>query len=289
MKKIHILSPAKSIYKSHIDFAVQFLSENGFEVEVSQHAAGQNNYFSGTDEERLSDFQKALDDDSIDVILCSRGGYGSVRIIDKLDFTKFKENPKFIMGYSDVTIFHNHINAHFGLTSVHSTVPLNFQENTKKSLESFLNVLNGTENHYEFSHDPLNRAGNAEAEVIGGNLSVLSSLIGTNSDIDYAHKILFIEDIGEAVYSIDRMMWTLKKAGRLENLKGFMVGGLTDMKDSEIPFGMTAKEVIKQSVVAYEFPICFNFPAGHVDDNRAIVLGKNASLSVGTNSVFRQP
>ncbi|MBN4072778.1 LD-carboxypeptidase [Crocinitomix catalasitica] len=281
MKKIHILSPAKSIYKSHIDFAVQFLSEKGFEVDIGEHAAGQNNYFSGTDDERFSDFQKALDDDSVDVILCSRGGYGSVRIIDRLDFSKFREHPKLIMGYSDVTIFHNHINANFGLPSVHSTAPLNFQENTNESLESFLNVLNTKENNYEFGHSPLNRAGHAEAEVIGGNLSILCSLIGTNSDIDYANKILFIEDSGEAVYSVDRMMLTLKKAGRLEGLKGLMVGGLTEMKDSEIPFGMTVEEVIKQSVEEYDFPVCFNFPAGHINDNRAIGLGRTARLEVG--------
>ena len=285
MKKIRIVSPAKSIAQSKIDFAVEFLESNGHIVEVSRHAAGEHHYFSGSDEERLSDFQRALDDPSLDAILCSRGGYGSVRIIDSLNFEGFKQHPKLILGYSDVTVFHNHVTAHYNLPTVHSTAPLNFEENSAESLQSLLNVLEGKPNKYNIETSSLNRLGEVKAEVIGGNLAILYSLIGTNSDINYDGKMLFIEDIGEAIYSIDRMFWTLKKTDRLENLAGLIVGGMTSMKDSEVPFGKTVEQVIADAVQEYPFPVCFNFPAGHISDNRAIILGQEAQLIVENSGV----
>lgn len=288
MKRIRILSPAKSIAQSKIGFAAEYLSDNGHEVEVSEHAAGTHHYFSGTDEERLADFQAALDDPELDVILCSRGGYGSVRIIDRLDFTRFIEKPKLIMGYSDVTVFHHHINAKYGIPTVHCTAPLNFEENTQESLVSLLNVIEGRTNRYTFPAHELNREGFVSAEVVGGNLSILYSLIGTDSDIDYDGKILFIEDIGEAVYAVDRMMWTLKKADRLQKLAGLIVGGMTAMKDYEVPFGKTVEEVISEAVQDFDYPVCFNFPAGHIEDNRAIILGETANLQVGETVEFSQ-
>ena len=210
MKKIHIAAPAKVIDKASIDFSVDFLQKNGFEVSLAKHVLGQHNYFSGTDAERLADFQVALDDDSIDFILCARGGYGSVRIIDDLNFTKFLKKPKLIIGFSDITVFHNHIHTHFGLPTLHATVPLNFRSNTPKALYSLLNALNEQPLIYDFPASKFNRLGEVSATLIGGNLSIIHSLIGTNSDIDTTGKILFFEDIAEAIYAIDRMMYSLK-------------------------------------------------------------------------------
>jgi len=236
-KKIHITAPAKVIDKACIDFAVDFFQKNGFEVSLAKHVLGQHNYFSGTDTERLADFQAALDDDTIDFILCARGGYGSVRIIDDLDFTKFLKKPKLIIGFSDITVFHNHIQTHFNLPTLHASVPLNFQSNSPEALQSLVNVLNGKPNKYEIAASKYNRSGEVKAVVVGGNLSIIYSLIGTNSDLNTDGKILFIEDIGEHIYALDRILYSLKKSNRLQKLAGLIVGGMTNIKDTEIPFG----------------------------------------------------
>ncbi len=280
MKKIHITAPAKVIDKVCIDFAVDFFQKNGFEVSLSNHVLGQHNYFSGTDAERLTDFQAALDDDTNDFILCARGGYGSVRIIDDLDFTKFLKKPKIIIGFSDITVFHNHIHTHFNFPTLHASVPLNFQSNTPEALNSLVNVLNGKLNKYEIAASKYNRFGETKAVVVGGNLSIIYSLIGTNSDLNTDGKILFIEDIGEHIYALDRILYSLKKSNKLQKLAGLIVGGMTNIKDTEIPFGKNVEEVISEIVTPYNFPVCFNFPAGHIDDNRAIIFGKEALLVV---------
>lgn len=281
MKKIKIVSPAKSIDKKHLDFARDFLVSNGYEVSISEFADGNHHYFSGTDSERLSDLQGAIDSDA-DIILCSRGGYGSVRIIDEIDWTNFYKKPKLICGYSDITVLHNRMNK-MGFSSAHCTAPLNFQENSAESLSSLMNLFSKESNLYNFPGDSLNRIGAAKGVVVGGNLAIISTLSGTNDDLITEGKILFIEDIGEAIYSIDRMMWQLKKSGKLSGLKALIVGGMTDMKDSEIPFGKDVNQVIREAVEGYKYPVCFNFPAGHILDNRAILLGVNAELRVSEN------
>lgn len=289
MKKIRIVSPAKSIDQLHVDFAENFLEQHGFEVEIGTYALGQDHYFSGTIQERLSDFQFALDDPSIDIILCSRGGYGCVQLIDELDFSAFLNDPKLIVGYSDVTVFHSHITANFGLQTLHATAPLNFAENTPEALESLLNALNGIENVYAITPHPLNVSGEVEAELIGGNLAIIYSLLGTNSEANFEDKVLFIEEVGEAIYAVDRMFYTLKKAGKLSQIKGLIVGGMTNMKDSETPYGKTVEEVIHSHIAPLNIPLVFNFPAGHIDDNRAVIIGKKATLSVDSETVtFRQ-
>lgn len=285
MKKIHITAPAKVIDKACIDFAVDFFQKNGFEVSLAKHVLGQHHYFSGTDAERLADFQTALDDDSLDFILCARGGYGSVRIIDDLDFTKFLKKPKLIIGFSDITVFHNHIHTHFNIPTLHASVPLNFQSNTPEALQSLVNVLNGKPNKYEIASSKHNRLGEVKAVVVGGNLSIVYSLIGTNSDLNTDGKILFMEDIGEHVYAIDRILYSLKKSGKLQKLAGLIVGGMTNIKDTEIPFGKNVEEVISEIVSPYDFPVCFNFPAGHIDDNRAIILGSMCVLKISEDAV----
>lgn len=285
MNKIRIVSPAKMIEKDCIDFAVDFFSQHGFIVEVATHALGQNNYFSGTDKERLVDFQQALDADDVDFILCARGGYGSVRIIDDLDFTAIQKTPKLIIGFSDITVFHNHLHRNFGVPTLHATVPLNFKDNSEASLNSLLNVLAKKPNEYTIPGHSLNQVGEVEAIIVGGNLSILYSLIGTNSDIDLVGKILFVEDIGEPIYAIDRMFYALKKSGKLNNLAGLIVGGMTNIKDTEAPYNQSPEEIIHEHTSTYNYPVCFNFPAGHINDNRAILLGTKAKLRVSESGV----
>lgn len=286
MKKIRIVSPAKSIDQHPIDVATDFLKKQGFEVEIGTYALAQDHYFSGTIEERLSDFQYALDDPNLDVILCSRGGYGSVQLIDQLDFSAFQKKPKLIIGYSDITVFHNHVPANYGLPTVHAAAPLNFEEASEESLASLVNVLNGQKNEYHIAPTDLNISGTVTAEITGGNLAIIHALIGTNSDANYQDKILFIEEVGEAVYAIDRMFYSLRKSGKLCVIKGLIVGGLTNVKDSEVPYGLSAEEVILRHVKELEIPVCFNFPAGHISDNRAVIIGKEATLTVEQNGVI---
>jgi len=289
MKKIRIIAPAKTIEKEFVLSAKTFLEGNGFEVEIGKYCLGQYNYFSGTDEERAFDFQQAIDDDSVDFILCARGGYGCIRIIDKINFTKFSKKPKLIFGFSDVTVFHNHIQSHFNLPTVHSTTPLNFNNNTNESLNSLLNIFNQQPLEYKFKAHHQNKTGRIVADVIGGNLTILHSLIGTNSDASFDGKILFIEDLAESIYAIDRIFWSLKKSGKLNGILGLIVGGFTNINDTNPSFGQTVNDLILEHAKHLNIPICFDFPAGHIDDNRAIILGHKAELIVSENEVvFKQ-
>ncbi len=285
MKKIRLVSPAKHIDQHEVDFAENFLKDSGFNIEIGTYALGVHNYFSGTIEERKSDFQFALNDPTVDVILCTRGGYGSVQLVDQLDFSKFIDHPKLIIGYSDITVFHEHVPKNFNVPTVHATAPLNFEENSLESLSSLVNAIMGNPNRYEIEPHELNIKGEVSATITGGNLAIIYSMLGTNSEANYDGKILFIEEIGEAVYAIDRMFHALKKAGKLDQISGLIVGGLTNMKDSEVPYGCSAEEVIRKHISPLNIPLCFNFPAGHISDNRAIIMGQKATLSVGVNNV----
>ncbi len=243
---------------------------------------GNENQFSGSDEDRTADMQDMLDDLKVDAILCARGGYGTVRIVDKLDFTEFNKKPKWLCGYSDVTVLHSHINQNLGVCSIHSTMPINMKgiSSEHEAFNSLMLALTGGSLHYEFDSNQLNRQGSMEGEVVGGNLSILYSILGSASDIDTKGKILFLEDLDEYLYHIDRMMVNLKRNGKLTALKGLLVGGMSDMNDNTIPFGKTAIEIIREVVEDYDYPVAFNFPAGHIDDNLAIVLGKKATIRV---------
>ena len=283
-KNIRIVSPAKSISAELIANAVQVLSAAGHHVSIGKYTEGVHHYFAGTIQERLVDFQNAIDDQHIDVILCARGGYGCIQIIDELDFSSLYDNPKQIIGFSDVTVFHLHCHQ-LGIPTIHATMPLNFPENTEASMNSLLNVMDQKRNKYELPANELNKIGIAKGEIIGGNLAIIQTLIGTNSDCDFTNKILFIEDVSEYVYTIDRMLWSLKKADKLKYLAGMIVGGMTGMKDTEVPFGKTINEVILSHVSEYHYPVCFDFPAGHIDDNCAIIFGKSSVLKVKKNIV----
>ena len=226
-----------------------------------------------------------IDDDSIKAILCARGGYGTVQIIDNIDFSKLKNNPKWIVGYSDVTVLHSHLHQ-LGITSLHATMPINFEKNTPKALESLKSALFGLGNLTEINHHHFNRFGKVEGEIVGGNLSILYSLLGSDSDINTDGKILFIEDLDDYLYHIDRIMMNLKRNGKLKNLKALIIGGMSDMNDNTIPFGKTAEEIILEYIKEFDFPVCFNFPAGHLDDNRTLVFGKECTLEINENGVI---
>ena len=286
--KIRIVSPGKSIDQKHIEFAEGYLKSKGYEVSIGAHAGGQSNYFSGTEEERLQDLQEALDDENLDVILCSRGGYGCIHLVDKLDYRKFLWHPKMIVGYSDITVFHSRM-SRMGFESIHATAPLNFEENTVDALHSLVHAIDGEENEYDMPNHSLNREGQVTEKIVGGNLAILCSLIGTHDELRTRNRILFIEEIGEPVYKIDRMMRQLKNAKLLSKLDGLIVGGITDLKDSDPPYGKTAEQVIRDAVEEFDYPVCFGFPGGHINDNRAIVFGRTAQLIVSkTGAIFKQ-
>jgi muramoyltetrapeptide carboxypeptidase len=289
--KIGIVSTARKISRDELQPAVECFQKEGFEIVFGKNLFKELNQFSGTDEERAEDFQLMLDNPEIKAILCARGGYGTVRIIDKLDFTTFRKNPKWVCGFSDVTVLHSHIWENFGIETIHSIMPVQLKKlgGESDAAKTLVNALKGSltpnpspreRGTYEFAPHELNRRGNAEGILVGGNLSILYSLLGSVSDIDTAGKMLFIEDIDEYLYHIDRMMMAMKRAGKLDKLKGLVVGGMSDMKDNAIPFGKTAEEIIMDAVKEYDFPVCFNFPAGHIDANCALYIGKSAKLEV---------
>ena len=220
-----------------------------------------------------------IDNPDIKAIICARGGYGTVRILDLIDFSDLKANPKWIAGYSDVTALHSTLH-NLNITSLHSTMPVNFSDNTKTSLESLKQTLFGNLISYNFPRHKLNRIGHTKGKVVGGNLSIIYSLLGSNTDINTDGKILFLEDLDEYLYHVDRMMMNLKRNGKLSKLAGLIVGGMSNMNDNTIPFGKSAIEIIAESVSEYDYPVAFNFPAGHIDNNNTIILGQNANLTI---------
>jgi muramoyltetrapeptide carboxypeptidase len=255
-------------------------------VVEGRHLYGSSNQFSGTDEERAADFQAMLDDPEIKAIFCARGGYGSVRIIDRLDFSHFRSNTKWIVGYSDITVLHSHIHMHYGIQTLHAAMPVNFPAGgtMNESLESLKTILEGGHMSYEIPRNEFNTKGKADGKLIGGNLSILYSLLGSPSDIDTRGKILFIEDLDEYLYHIDRMMMNLKRTGKLEALVGLIVGGMNEMNDNKIPYGQTAYEIIADAVSEYNFPKIFGFQGGHISENLGLIIGGRYEMDVRDNT-----
>lgn len=277
--QIRIIAPAKAIEKEFVDYAQQYLESKGFHVTISDHCLGQYNYFSGTIHERLEDLQTAIDDPEVKAILCARGGYGCIQLVDKVDWSRFNQSPKWIIGFSDITVLHQHLQ-HAGIQSIHGTMPLNFRENTADSFRTLLAAIQNQPYIIHAPGDPFNVPGRATGHVIGGNLSIVYSLLGTNIAPDYSGAILFVEDLAEHIYHIDRIFHALDKASILKNLSGLIVGGMTNIKDTQIPYGSSYEEVILSHLSKYDIPVCFNFPAGHIDDNRALCFGRQAVLEV---------
>lgn len=280
--KIGIVSPARKIPREEVSTAINMFNEWGLEVVEGKHLYDSYHQYAGTDEARANDFQEMLNDESIRAIICSRGGYGTVRIIDRIDFSNFMKNPKWIIGYSDITVFHSHINRHCNTETLHAIMPVNIKSpyNDDPSVESLKKALFGQKLEYTVPTDPASRKGRAEGVVTGGNLSMLYSLIGSPSDINTNGRILFIEELDEYLYHIDRMMMNLKRSGKLAELEALIVGGMTGMRDNKVPYGKTANEIVMETVSEYDYPVVLNFPAGHTDDNRALIMGRKITLEV---------
>jgi len=277
--KIAIVATARKASKEDLKPAIDLLKKWGLQPVIGSSIGLEDHQFAGSDEQRAKDLQQQLNDPEIKAIWCAKGGYGTVRILDLLDFSAFKKNPKWIIGYSDVTALHSHIN-NFSIASLHAQMCLGVETKSEASRETLKKILFGEELNYQFSPSKLNKKGIAEGELVGGNLSVLYSLCGSNSAINTNGKILFLEDLDEYLYHVDRMMQNLKRNGMLEHLAGLVIGGMNDMNDNTIPFGKTTEEVIAETVTEYDFPIAFNFPAGHLEDNQALIFGRDIKLKV---------
>ncbi|RZL15312.1 MAG: LD-carboxypeptidase [Pedobacter sp.] len=279
--KVAIVCPAKKLPKS-IDAAIAILEGWGLEVVIGETVTASYNQFAGDDALRTSDLQQFLDNPDIKAVIAGRGGYGTLRIIDELDFTKFVENPKWIVGFSDITVLLSHVYAKHEVQCIHGQMPYTFEDSTTEALASLKTALFGGELIYESSNtgNPQNRAGEAEGVLIGGNLTLLVMLQGSESEINYTDKILFIEDVGEHEYSVDRLVRMLKRNGKFGQLKGLIVGAFNGFEVEDIPFGETPEQVIWELVKEYDYPVCFNFQVGHIDDNRAMVVGKKCILRI---------
>lgn len=278
--KVAIVCPASYI-KGDIADAIKVLNSWGLDVEIGKSVTSQFHQFAGTDEVRRQDLQAALDNPEIKAVFAARGGYGTVRIIDQLDFRTFKKYPKWLIGFSDITVLHNHLHHQVGVCSIHGQMPKSFDNSTKEALASLKGALFGAVKDFHYTqHTFPNRPGEGCGQLIGGNLAILHSMLASPSDGPYDNKILFIEDVGEQHYNIDRMLWTLKRANKLTKLKGLIVGSFTSLKDSDPPFGQRFEEMIMDKVAEYDFPVCFDFPAGHIDNNCSLIMGKEITLKI---------
>jgi len=280
---IAIVSTARKVSAEDLQPSIDLLGEWGFKVQLGKNLFKELNQFAGKDEERTEDFQAALDDPNVKAILFARGGYGTVRIIDRIDWKGFKKNPKWLIGFSDVTVIHSHVHRHLGIETLHAPMGFNLRKSSNESKEKLRKVLAGEELKYvlpENFYSDLSRTGDASGELIGGNLSILYSLLGSSSDVDTSGKILFLEDLDEYLYHIDRMMMALKRAGKLDHLAGLIVGGMNDMKDNKVRFNKTAEEIISEAVSEYSYPTLYGFSAGHIRNNLPLIFGRKINMKV---------
>ncbi|MDQ6843015.1 MAG: LD-carboxypeptidase [Bacteroidota bacterium] len=284
---IGILCPSGYMPYEKAATAIETLKEWGFRIIEGKTLGNQFNYFSGTDRERLDDLQQMMDDDSIQAIFCARGGYGLGRIIDSLNFKKFRRRPKWIIGFSDITILQCHLFSNYKIATLHAPMAAAFNndESKNKFILSLHDALIGRKAMYSTPGNQYNQKGKTAGVLVGGNLSLLAHICGTSSDINTEKKILFIEDVGEYIYNIDRMLYQLKRCGKLNDLAGLLVGKFTDMKDTSIPFGQTTLEVIKDILKEFDYPVCFEFPVSHGRENFAMKIGAKYELSVSTGLV----
>ncbi len=278
---IGFVAPAGVITAEELRPGIEQWHEWGYKVILGKHVYDKADQFAGTTEDRADDFQEMLDNPEIKAIFCVRGGYGSIKIIDELKFKNFKKDPKWIVGYSDITVFHSYINESVGVCTIHGPMPGNIKKYGKNnaSVIHLRDMLEGKRINYDMPSHSLNREGNAEGSICGGNLSLLYSMRGTGLDIDTNDKILFIEDINENLYHLDRMMMNLKVGGKLDFLKALIVGDMGEMKDdAEKPFGKTAFEIILEAVEDYNYPVYFDFPMGHTENNYPLMMGETIRI-----------
>jgi muramoyltetrapeptide carboxypeptidase len=283
---IGIVAPAGRMDKDIIEQAVKRIEDMGYQVKVGSHVHDHYYNFSASDEKRKADLQFMLDDEQVKAVLCTRGGYGVIRIIDDIDFSKFKKNPKWVIGFSDITVLHAAIQK-LNIASIHGPMCksfLNFTD-TGVDIDVLFSFLEGESPQYVINPFFANRLGEGTGELVGGNLSLLHALRGTKYDFDPTGKILFIEDLSEYLYHLDRVMYNLKLGGVLEKLAGLVVGQFTEMKDNEVPFGETIEQIIYKNVAEYNYPVAFNFPSGHVETNFPLIMGDLMTLRVEDNQV----
>jgi muramoyltetrapeptide carboxypeptidase len=285
---IGITAPAGYITAEEIQPAVTLMENWGYKIKVGDTIGKKEFTFAGTDEDRLKDIQQMLDDPKVKAIMCGRGGYGAVRIIDKIKWEKFKAKPKWIIGFSDITVLHTHINRNVGIATIHSKMCNSFPDDWSKAeliqiatIESINKALKGERMKYDVTPNVNNRFGTAEGVLIGGNLKTIETLAASPSDIQTAGKILFVEDTGEYMYSIDRMFWCLKRSGKLSHLKGLIIGGFKVKSDPDTEdFGKTLEQIVLEKIKAYKYPVCFDFPVGHQKNNFALKCGVKHKLIV---------
>ena len=280
---IGIVAPAGFMAIEKMQTCIDTLDSWGYNVVMGATTHSNSaNYFSGTDGERLTDLQQMMDDKNIQAILCARGGYGTSRIIDNLSFKKFKKNPKWIIGYSDITVLHCHLYSNYNIASLHAPMAAAFNDGEAANpyILSIKQALEGEPAHYQAESHEFNKEGDAEGELVGGNLSLLAHLIGSDSDIKTKNRILFIEDIGEYLYSVDRMFLQLKRSGKLDKLAGLIVGKFSDMKDTERPYGKNVFDILYDHIKEYDYPVCFDFPVSHERENYAVKVGGEYRLEI---------
>ena len=285
---IGIACPAGYMPTERAEFCVKTLKKWGYKVVKGKTLGGKSkNYFSGTDQERLEDLQRMLDDDKIHAVLFGRGGYGTSRILDQLNWKKFKKHPKWIIGFSDITVLHGYMHQQLQIASIHGPMAgaFNHDEGNNRYINSLKDSLEGKPTIYLSKAQDSNRLGKAKAALVGGNLSLLVHSIGTNAELNTDGKILFIEEIGEQLYHIDRMLLQLARAGKLKKIKGLIIGGFSECKDTLRPFGKNLNQIILDAVQAYRFPVCFDFPISHEIENVAVIIGKEYTLEVGADQV----
>lgn len=281
---IYITAPAKSVEQHYVDYAKQFFEEKGFRVEIAPNCTGTHHYFSGTDEQRAADLQKGIDHPEAKAIVCARGGYGCVRIVDRLNWANMLREPKWLVGFSDITVLHQRLNR-LGVESLHATMPLNYQTNSDEALSTMMQLLTGNREDVRFASNSKNKTGIAKGKIIGGNLSIVYSLLATPDAYHFQDTILFIEDLCEHYYHLDRMLFALEKSGVFDRISALVIGGMTDMEDTTVPFGMLTEEIVLQHFSFRNIPVCFDFPFGHIDDNRALIIGAEATLNVRNDEV----
>ncbi len=285
---VGILATARKIDQATLKPAIQLLESWGLKVVLGKSIGKEDNQLAGADWQRATDFQEMIDNPNIKAIWAAKGGYGTVRIVDRINFANFKKNPKWVVGFSDVTVLHSHIN-NLNIETIHAMMAISSRTATDEATRTLHDALFGQKLSYKMPKDQLNRLGTAKAEIVGGNLSVIYSVLGSESAVDCKDKILFIEDLDEYLYHIDRMLMNMKRNGYFANVKGVIVGGMTSMNDNDIPWGKDALHIIQDVLKDYKFPIIYNFPAGHIKDNRAIIMGRTATMKVtetGSTVVF---
>jgi muramoyltetrapeptide carboxypeptidase len=280
---VYLCAPAKAIEENYVVAAEKWLHSIGLRAIRSKNLMGRYHYFSGTEIERLTDLQEGLDHPEAKAIWCVRGGYGCIQIVDGLQWAQFIKEPKWVVGFSDICVLHHQIQS-LGFQSIHATMALNIDKNSSLAKQRLQELLFGQKKSFELQTNISNKLGNANGVLIGGNLSIVFSMLATPERYNFSESILFIEDLAEHLYHIDRMLHALRKSGALEQIKGLIIGGMTDLEDTDVPFGKSIEALILAHFTYRKIPICFDFPAGHIDDNQALLFGADVHLTIDENT-----